>query len=44
LVDAFGVKGVVVAHFISYVMYFGIVLLLFNSSLFGVISETEENE
>ncbi|MGM5470664.1 O-antigen translocase [Flavobacteriaceae bacterium LMO-SS05] len=42
LVDVFGVKGAVIAHFISYVMYFGIVLLLFNSALFGVISNEEK--
>ena len=41
LVDVFGVKGAVIAHFISYVMYFGIVLLIFNSSLFGLIPNDE---
>jgi len=44
LVDMFGVKGAVLGHFISYVLYFGIVLLLFNSSLFGIISEFERDE
>lgn len=36
-----GVKGAVVAHFVSYVMYYGIILLIFGSSLFGIASEKE---
>lgn len=31
-----GVKGAVVAHFVSYSMYYAIILLIFGSSLFGV--------
>ena len=42
LVDIFGIQGVVIAHFISYLLYFGIVLLMFNNSLFGLIAEKEE--
>ena len=39
-IDLFdGVKGAVVAHFVSYVMYYSIILLIFGSSLFGVESE-----
>ncbi len=39
-IDLFdGVKGAVVAHFVSYVMYYGIILLIFGSSLFGVDTE-----
>ena len=30
------VKGAVIAHFVSYVMYYGIILLVFGSSLFGL--------
>ncbi|WP_445736462.1 O-antigen translocase [Mariniflexile sp.] len=30
------VKGAVIAHFVSYMMYFGIILLIFGSSLFRV--------
>jgi PST family polysaccharide transporter len=41
LVDIFGVQGAVIAHFISYLMYFGIVLLIFNSSIFGLIPNDE---
>ncbi|MFD0991442.1 O-antigen translocase [Mariniflexile jejuense] len=36
------VKGAVIAHFVSYIMYYGIILLIFGSSLFGV--DTENNE
>jgi PST family polysaccharide transporter len=39
LIDAFGLQGAVMGHCLSYVMYFGIVLLIFGSSLFGVVSE-----
>ena len=43
LIDAFGVKGAVMGHFVSYVMHYGIILLLFSSSLFGVISDKRED-
>ena len=33
------VQGAVIAHFVSYVMYYGIILLIFGSSLFGVDSD-----
>jgi PST family polysaccharide transporter len=33
------VEGAVIAHFTSYIMYFGILLLIFGSSLFGIESE-----
>lgn len=42
LIDAFGVKGAVIGHFVSYVMHFGIILLIFGSSLFGVLPEQTE--
>lgn len=41
LIDVFGVQGAVMAHFISYVLFYGVVLLLFSSSLFGVMPEEE---
>jgi O-antigen/teichoic acid export membrane protein len=41
-IDAFGVQGAVMAHCLSYGLYFAIILLLFASSLFGVISEQQE--
>ena len=34
------VEGAVIAHFVSYIMYYGILLLIFGSSLFGVESES----
>lgn len=40
LIDGFGLKGAVMGHCLSYFMYFGIIVLLFSSSLFGII----ENE
>lgn len=39
LIDAFGLKGAVMGHCLSYLMHFGIVLLIFGSSLFGVIND-----
>ncbi len=39
LIDVFGVKGAVMGHCLSYFMHFGIVLLIFGSSLFGVLSD-----
>ncbi|RSK39167.1 O-antigen translocase [Mangrovimonas spongiae] len=38
-IDMYGVKGATIAHFVSYVMYYGIILLIFSSSLFGVIPD-----
>ncbi len=39
LIDIYGVKGAVMGHFFSYLMHFLIVLLVFSSSLFGVIQQ-----
>ncbi|WP_299364556.1 O-antigen translocase [Winogradskyella sp.] len=39
LIDVFGLKGAVMGHCLSYFMHFGIVLLIFGSSLFGVLNE-----
>jgi len=44
LIDHFGVKGATIAHFVTYVMYYGLILLIFYSSLFGVISDNNEDE
>ncbi|WP_347922399.1 O-antigen translocase [Pontimicrobium sp. SW4] len=41
-VDIYGVVGANIAHFVSYVMYFVIILIIFSSSLFGVIPEYDE--
>ncbi len=39
LIDVFGLKGAVMGHCLSYLMHFGIILLIFGSSLFGVIND-----
>ncbi|MFD2552451.1 O-antigen translocase [Bizionia sediminis] len=40
-IDIYGVEGANIAHFATYVLYYGVILMLFSSSLFGVISEDE---
>jgi hypothetical protein len=35
-IDVYGVKGAVIGHFVSYFIYYLVVLLIFGSSLFGV--------
>lgn len=39
LIDVFGLEGVVMGHFLTHLLHFGIVLLIFSSSLFGIIPE-----
>lgn len=43
-VDIYGVKGANIAHFVTYLLYFGMVLLIFSSSLFGVVSEESQQD
>ncbi|WP_055443064.1 O-antigen translocase [Lacinutrix himadriensis] len=44
-IDLYGVKGAAIAHFVNYAIYYIIILLIFSSSLFGVIpDEIEEDE
>ncbi|NRD24574.1 O-antigen translocase [Winogradskyella litoriviva] len=38
-IDSFGLKGAVMGHFFSYLLYFAIILLTFNSSLFGILND-----
>ncbi|MBU3821169.1 O-antigen translocase [Flavobacteriaceae bacterium XHP0103] len=38
-IDLFGIKGAVIGHFVSYFMYYAIILLILRSSLFRVDSE-----
>ncbi len=40
-IDLFGVRGATIAHFVTYLLYFGVILLIFASSLFGI--DTEKN-
>lgn len=42
LIDVYGVEGAVMGHFVSYALFYGVVLLLFSSSLFGVIPEENQ--
>lgn len=37
-IDLYGVKGAVIGHFVSYFMYYALILLIFGSSLFRVDS------
>ena len=37
-IKTYGVEGAVIGHFVSYLMYYGVILLIFGSSLFGVDS------
>lgn len=41
-IDMYGVKGANIAHFVTYVLYYGVILLIFSSSLFGVIPEKND--
>jgi PST family polysaccharide transporter len=38
-IDLYGMRGAVMGHCLSYFLYFGIILLIFGSSLFGVLTE-----
>jgi PST family polysaccharide transporter len=42
LIDLYGIRGAVMAHCVSYSLYFVIILLLFQSSLFGVLPDQSE--
>ncbi|MBU2927354.1 O-antigen translocase [Winogradskyella psychrotolerans] len=44
LIDEFGVEGAVMGYCLSYVMYFGIIILLFSSSLFGVLDQEKTDD
>ncbi len=42
LIDNFGLKGAVMGHFVAYLLQYGIILLIFNSAIFGVLSDEEQ--
>ena len=44
LIDIFGLKGAVMGHCLSYFMHFGIILLIFGSSLFGVLTDQDMDD
>lgn len=39
LIDVFGLEGAVMGHFLTHLLHLGIVILIFSSSLFGIIPE-----
>lgn len=41
-IDIYGVKGATIAHFVTYVVYYIVILLIFSSSLFGKIPEPKD--
>lgn len=41
-VDLYGAKGAVIGHFVSYLVYYAIILLIFGSSIFRVDTNKEE--
>ncbi len=43
-IDIYGVKGATIAHFVTYMMYFGVILLIFGTSLFGIIPENKNKK
>jgi PST family polysaccharide transporter len=42
-IKIYGVEGAVIGHLVSYAMYFGVILLIFGSSLFGVERDDYQN-
>lgn len=43
-VDLYGVKGANIAHFVSYVLYYIVILIMFSSSLFGILPEDDDKQ
>ena len=43
-IDLYGVKGATIAHFITSLMHFGVILLIFSTSLFGVLPQENEKD
>jgi hypothetical protein len=43
-VDLYGVKGANIAHFVSYVLYYIMILIIFGSSLFGILPDVDEDK
>ena len=42
-INLFEVRGATIAHFVTYLLYFGVILLIFASSLFGIDNEENKN-
>ena len=43
-VDLYGVIGANIAHFVSYVLYYIVILIMFSSSLFGILPEDDDKQ
>jgi PST family polysaccharide transporter len=41
-VDLYGVKGANIAHFVSYLLYYIVILIMFSSSLFGILPDDDD--
>ena len=41
-IDIYGVKGATIAHFVTYLAYYIVILLIFSSPLFGKIPEPKD--
>jgi len=42
-IDMYGVKGATIAHFVTYAIHYGVILVIFSNSLFGVIPQEYED-
>jgi O-antigen/teichoic acid export membrane protein len=42
-IDIYGVKGANIAHFVAYLLYFGMILLIFRSSLFSIVTDKNQD-
>jgi O-antigen/teichoic acid export membrane protein len=42
-IDMYGVKGANIAHFVTYLLYFGMILLIFRSSLFSIVTNKNQD-
>lgn len=41
-IDIYGIKGATIAHFVTHLMYYGVILLIFSTSLFGIIVDKND--
>lgn len=40
-IDAYGIKGATIAHFVTFALHYGIILLIFSKTLFGALPQNE---
>ena len=43
-IDNYGIKGAAIAHFVNYVLYYIVILLIFGNTLFGKLPQEEKNK